>query len=304
MRLAVLGLGLIGGSVVRALRRPGPSAPADPWSGHLEIAAWSPSGEGPRRALAAGLVDLAAPSPERALEGSAVVLLAGPPTGVLEWLDRLAAILDGGTAAPVVTDVASTKGAIGARADALGLRFVGGHPMAGRETSGFGASSPDLFVGRPWVVVPGRAADEAAVVLVEGLARAVGAVPIRMAADEHDRAVAAISHLPLVASVALVESVLGTPGTPPPDDGDRLRRLAASGWRDATRLARGDPAMGAGILATNRAAIASRLRRFRTVLDEWLAILEAESLDAPGLAERLAAARARLEAGEHDGSAG
>lgn len=301
MRLAVLGLGLIGGSVVRALRRPRPADPADPWSGGLEIAAWSPSGVGPRRARAEGLVDLAAGSPEAALEGAEVVLLAGPPTSVLEWLDALAARLarPGGGAA-VVTDVASTKAAIVARAEALGLRFVGGHPMAGRETSGYPAGSADLFVGRPWVVVPSRSADEAAIGLVEGLARAVGAVPVRMAAAEHDRAVAAISHLPLLASVALAETVLGRPGEPPPEGLEAALRLAASGWRDTTRLARGEPAMGAGILGTNRAAVADGVRRLRAVLDDWLAVLEAEPLDEAAVAERLAAARARLVRGAED----
>lgn len=304
MRLAVLGFGLIGGSVVRALRRPGPPAPDAAWSRDLEIAAWSPSGEGPRRALGAGLVQVAAPSPETAIEGAGVVLLAGPPTSVLEWLDRLVAIRGADPhSGPVVTDVASTKGAIVARADALGLRFVGGHPMAGRETSGFGASDPELLVDRPWVVVPGRAADEEAVALVEGLARAAGALPVRMTAEAHDRVVAAISHLPLLASVALVESVLGAPGSASADDVGMLRRLAASGWRDATRLARGNPAMGAGILVTNRAAVAERLRRFRAVVDEWLAILEADTVDALSVAERLARARARIESGTDDGPA-
>lgn len=295
MRLAVLGLGLIGGSVVRALRRPRPADPADPWSEDLEIAAWSPSRVGPRRALAEGLVDLAAESPEAALEGAGVVLLAGPPTSVLEWLDALAVRLPrraGRT--PVVTDVASTKATIVTRAEALGLRFVGGHPMAGRETSGFAAGSADLFAGRPWVVVPSRSADEAAVGLVEGLARAVGAVPIRMAAAEHDRAVAAVSHLPLLASVALAETVLGRPGEAPPEGLEAALRLAASGWRDTTRLARGDPAMGAGILVTNRAAIADGVRRLRAVLDDWLAVLETEALDEAAVTERLGTARNRL----------
>ena len=299
MRLALVGFGLIGGSVVRALRR-GAGAP-DPWSSDLEIAAWSPSGEGPRRAAEEGLVDLAPASAEAALEGAGLVLLAGPPTTVLEWLDRLAGPLAGPLGPDaVVTDVASTKAAIVERADRLGLRFVGGHPMAGRETRGFGASRADLFDGRPWVIVPGRGADEPAVGLVEGLARAVGAVPVRMAAPEHDLAVAAISHLPLLASVALAETVLGRPGEPVPFGTETALRLAAGGWRDATRLARGDPAMGAGIVATNRAAVAEGLRRFRLVVEDWLALLEADPVDEAAVAARLAATRARLEGGADD----
>lgn len=295
MRLAVLGLGLIGGSVVRALRRPGATAD-DAWAADLEIAAWSPSGDGPRRAAAEGIVDLAAESADAAVAGADVVLLAGPPRTVFVWLDAFGGPLrDRLPEAAVVTDVASTKAAIVERAETLRLRFVGGHPMAGRETSGYVAARADLFEARPWVVVPAETADDRAIELVEGLARAVGAVPVRMAAEEHDRAVAAVSHLPLLASVALVETVLGRPGEAAPDDAAVAARLAASGWRDATRLARGEPAMGAGILSTNRAAVAERVRRLRAILDDWLAVLDGH-VDEEIVRERLAAARARLEA--------
>jgi prephenate dehydrogenase len=162
--------------------------------------------------------------------------------------------------------------------------------MAGRETSGYAAATPDLFAGRPWVVVPTDPDDQVAIVAVETLAVAAGARPVRMDPAEHDAAVAAISHVPLVLAAALVESVAG--------DGDwpSSRRLAASGWRDMTRLARGDVAMGSGIAVTNASAIAARLHRFRTVIDGWLAELErAGGPDEAALADRLAAARDRLD---------
>ena len=197
-----------------------------------------------------------------------------------------------------MTDVASTKALIVERAGSLGLRFVGGHPMAGRETSGFGAASPTLFVGRPWVVVPGDPADSAAIDRVEELARAVGAIPVRMNAAAHDAAVAMISHLPLLAAAALVEAAVGAPGAPPLAEWPAAAALAASGWRDSTRLARGDPTMGAGIAATNATALAARLRAYREQLDAWLALLEARGPDGlpdeAAIRERLAAARDRL----------
>jgi prephenate dehydrogenase len=111
--------------------------------------------------------------------------------------------------------------------------------------------------------------------------------------------VAAISHLPLVAAVALTESVAGVvaDGETGREDWPEARSLAASGWRDMTRLARGDVAMGAGIAATNAAALATRLRDYRDRLDEWITLLEApDGPDAGELEARLAAARARLEA--------
>ena len=284
MRVAILGFGLIGGSLARALRT---AADREAWS----IAAWSPTGEGTRRAAADGTIALAASSAAEALEGAELVVLAAPPMNTLDLIARLGnglgAALEPGA---VITDVASTKGAIVAAAAERGLRFVGGHPMAGRETTGYAAGSADLFIGRPWVVVPTDPDDQPAILAVETLAVAAGGQPLRMDAADHDAAVAAISHLPLVVAAALVESVAG--------DGDwpSSRRLAASGWRDMTRLARGDVAMGSGIAATNAPAIAARLHRFRTVIDAWLAALEQPGgPDEAAIAERLGVARTRLD---------
>jgi prephenate dehydrogenase len=147
--------------------------------------------------------------------------------------------------------------------------------------------------------VPGHAARSEDVVLVEWLARACGATPIRMSAGEHDAAAAAISHLPLVVSAALVEAVVGAGDEPDLPAWPAAARLAATGWQGMTRLARGDPAMGAGILATNAAPVAARLRDLGAVIDAWIADLErAGGPDESALRERLAAARRRLEAGD------
>jgi prephenate dehydrogenase len=289
VRLALLGLGLIGGSVARAAHAAG-------W----HVAAWTPSGAGPRVALERGAVDVAAGTIREAVRDCDLVVLAAPPTACLELLEAL-----GGPARDelgpdaVVSDVASTKALLAERAAILGLRYVGGHPMAGRETSGFEAGSADLFRDRPWVVVPSDPADEAAVARVEELARVCGARPLRMAAAEHDAAVAAISHLPLVVAAALVEAVAGGPGEPVAAGWPAAATLAASGWAGATRLARGDPVMGAGIAATNAAQVAAGVRAVRERLDEWLLLLEAGPGGGPpdeaALRERFAAARDRLE---------
>lgn len=291
MHVAILGLGLVGGSVARALR----AAPGGGWT----VAGWTPSGETPARALAAGMLDAAPGSLGDALAGADLVVLAAPPTACLALVDLLAGS-ERAAMAPgaVVTDVASTKARLVARADAAGLRFVGGHPMAGRETSGWEAGDAGLFRGRPWVVVPGAATDEEDAARVESLARACGAVPLRMDAATHDAAVAAISHLPLFVAAALVEAVAGGSGEAEPAGWPAASRLAASGWRDATRLARGDPAMGAGIAATNAAPIAAGLRAVRERLDAWIALFETTGAagmpDEVTLRARLAAARDRL----------
>jgi prephenate dehydrogenase len=289
MRIAFLGFGLIAGSVARALRA---------GDGAWHLVAWSPSGDGPRAALADGVLDEAAERAGQAIETADLVVLAAPPLEVVALLDDLGGPLRPALApGAVVTDVASTKRRIVARAEDLGLSFVGGHPMAGRETTGYGAADASLFVDRPWIVCPGSAS-EREIATVEALALAVGARPLRMDPAAHDRAAAAISHLPLVVAAALVESVAGGPASGPGagDDLAAVRTLAASGWRDMTRLARGDIAMGAGIAATNADLLAERIRALRGVLDAWLVELEmGAGPDAERLAGRLGQARRLLE---------
>jgi prephenate dehydrogenase len=153
----------------------------------------------------------------------------------------------------------------------------------------------DLFVDRPWVVVPGALASDADVDRVAALARACLARVVVMDASAHDRAVAGISHLPLVVAVALVEAVVGATAAAA-RDWPEAAGLAAGGWRDTTRLAHGDPAMGAAILATNAPALAARIRDLRAVLDVWLAELErSDGPDETAIARRLEAARAMLD---------
>ena len=291
MRIALLGLGLIGGSIARALAaRDADGRPiTEP---RPVLSAWSPSGNGPRHALEDGVVDEAPGELEGAIAGAELVVLAGPPVACLELVGRLEELrgvaLDD---AATVTDVASTKGLLVERANACGLRFVGGHPMAGRELTGYGASVADLFVDRPWVVVRGAHADDADVARVEWLARACGARPLGLSAAEHDAAVAAISHVPLVLAAALAGGVAGAPATDLGVDWAVAHELAATGWRDMTRLALGDPAMGAGIAATNAENIARVLRLVRDELDGWIEALESEPGSTPD-PERL---RARFE---------
>jgi prephenate dehydrogenase len=291
MRVAILGFGLIGGSIARAL--------AVRAGGDWSIAAWSPRGDGPRAAAAEGTVDLAAPDLMKAVAGADVIILAAPPIACLDLLEELAGPLRQRLAPDaIVTDVASTKRRIVERAAALELPFVGGHPMAGREATGYEAADAALFTDRPWVIcADGAPADR--VNLVERLVRASGGRPVRMGAEAHDAAVASISHLPLIVSAALVEAVSGIRGSEPDPDWPAARALAASGWRDMTRLARGDPAMGAGIAATNEDLLADRVRALRAALGGWLEELERRGgPDPTSIEARLAAVRSALAVDE------
>ena len=284
VKVALLGFGLIGGSIAYALRR----NPED-WT----IAAWSPTGAGPAIARAEELIDEASDSPARAIQGADLVVIAAPPLAALELIDDLAGPLMGDLGPDaVVTDVVSTKSAIVARAEAARVRFVGGHPMAGREVGGFDAARAALFRGRPWVVIPASTARHGDRERVEAFVEACGGVPVDMTPQDHDTAVAAISHLPLVLAAALVEAVAGGAGDAARPDWPASARLAATGWEGATRLARGDVEMGTGIAATNAPAIAARLRDVRSVLDAWLAHLDGPAgPDADRIRARFAEAR-------------
>ena len=295
-RIAFLGFGLIAGSVARALAAGGAAVERP------TLIAWSPSNTGPEAAVREGVIDATADDPTEALEAADLIVIGAPPLETIELVRQLGGSwrpsLDPGA---VVTDLASTKAQVVAAADAADLPFVGGHPMAGRESAGYASSTPELFAGRPWVIVPGRSAGAEAEARVTWLATACGARPVRMDAPTHDAAAAAISHLPLVIAATLVEAVAG---------GDREQPgwvaavpLAASGWRDMTRLARGDVRMGAGIAATNPGPLLDGLREMRAAIDGWIGELERDGgPDAGRLEARLRAARDRLERSAGDGA--
>ena len=284
MRVTVLGLGQIGGSIARALVA----------AGH-PVRAWTPTGAEPRIAAPDGIEP--ARSFREALAGADLVVLAAPPLACLELIDRLADDRPetvrgerGGLALDAaVTDVASTKALIVTRARQRGLRFVGGHPMAGRESTGYGSSDPALFVDRPWVVVPADPADDVAAERVATMIAACRARPVHMAADEHDRAVALISHLPLLVSAALAETAARSADWP------MAQALAANGWAGMTRLARGDVRMGSGIFATNASEVAVNLAALRETLDRWAADLTGSDVEGR-TGTRLADAREILAA--------
>ncbi len=184
----------------------------------------------------------------------------------------------------VVTDVASVKSgplnALDAQADLS--RYVGGHPMAGRERSGAVAARGDLFVGRPWVLTPNEHTTDAAIAVARHLAVDLGAVPTLMPAGEHDAAVARISHVPQVAA-SLVAGRLA-------DAHELAVSLAGQGLRDVTRIAASDPGLWVQILGANAAPVAEVLEALTLDLTRVVAALRrlADDPDAPGARADLA----------------
>ena len=195
-----------------------------------------------------------------------LVVVAVPPAAVAAVVvERLAR-----HRGAVVTDVSSVK-ALPLRTLLSGPveldRYVGGHPMAGSERSGPGAARADLFAGRPWAVTPHPQSRPSAVAVVHRVARAAGAVPVTLDAQDHDEAVAAVSHLPHVAASAVAASLTAATGS--------TLALTGPGLRDVTRIAAGSPALWTDILTANAGPVAAGIRGLRDGLAQFLEVLEA-----------------------------
>jgi prephenate dehydrogenase len=239
MRIAVLGVGLVGGSIgLASKRRLG-----------AEVSGFDPDPVARERALERQTVDRIADSIAAALEGAEVIFCAAP-VGVLPDLvsEALAASGEGA----VVTDVGSTKGALVAQARGPAEeRFIGGHPLAGAETAGVENARADLFEGARWYLTP---TERSSGLLYDRLQRTIsdlGARPQAIDAAAHDRLMATVSHLPHVIANVLVEQAAAAAA----EESERLPEVGPS-FRDTTRIAGANPAIWGDIFATNREAVA------------------------------------------------
>ena len=258
-RLAVVGLGLLGGSVAKAARARGLARSIVAVGRRLETI---------EAARQDGTVDEVTTDLAAGVAGADFCLLATPVT-TLEGL--LPAVWGAAADGALITDVGSTKASIVAATDRLAgqrpLRFVGSHPMAGSEKSGYGVARADLFQGATVVLTPTERTDAAALERVAALWDAFGARVLRLEPAAHDRAVAAVSHLPHFVADALVDAVLRM------DAG--FFEVAGRGFRDTTRIAAGSPPMWREIFHDNRAALAEALAAFRKSLDHLEAMVAA-----------------------------
>lgn len=255
--LAVVGLGLMGGSMALALRD---------CAGTITGVDNDPQ----TRAYAVnnGVVDQATDDLKRGVNNADVVILATPVRVIVEMLNRrIGSYLRNNT---LLIDLGSTKQDICEAMGHLpiGIQAIGGHPMTGKERSGVAASDGDLWANRPFVLSPTRRTTPAAKLRALALINAIGAVPIEMEAERHDRVVAAISHLPYLLSMGLVATVAREA-----DADDDVWQLAAGGFRDTSRLAGSDIKMMGDILSTNTQAVARLLALFRVQLAQIEAML-------------------------------
>jgi prephenate dehydrogenase len=241
-RVAVIGTGLIGGSIGLALGER-----------DYEVVGWDRDELRRIRARELGAIGVVAASIDDAVAGADLVIVAVPVGAIAV---TVVAALDAGAA--VVTDVGSVKAPVVTEVEKLrpdeSARFVGGHPMAGSEQDGIDGADASLFVGSTWVLTPSANTDERSYTIALRVIRDLGGDLVTLTPEHHDELVALVSHVPQLAASTLMDVASATE-----EDRPTLMRLAAGGFRDMTRIAAGHPGIWPDILATNRDAVLGAL---------------------------------------------
>ncbi len=272
LRIGIVGLGLIGGSLGLDLRA----------QGHYVIGV-SRRPETCERAIAKGAVDWGSTDP-KVLTALDVVFLCPPIGSILSVALEIVPYLSKET---VLTDVGSVKEQIVPALEKLWPRYVGGHPMAGTAEAGIEAACSQLFVNAPYVLTPTLHTDAAAIDCVAQIIHDLGAKLLYATPTDHDRAVAWISHLPVMVSAALLLANAQEADEP---IRSLAQQLASSGFRDTSRVGGGNPELGRMMAEYNRAALRHCLIHYRATLDHLLRQIEQE--DWQGLEANLSAAQA------------
>jgi arogenate dehydrogenase (NADP+) len=256
MKIGIAGLGLIGGSLGLDFRS----------LGH-DVFGVSRRAETCQQAIALGVADYAG-TDLSLLAAAEVVFLCTPLAAIKPTVLQLLPHLSPNT---VLTDVGSVKASVVAEIAPLWHNFVGGHPMAGRAESGLEAAQPNLFVGAAYVLTPISNTPTSAIACVETLVRSLQTKIYHCQPAAHDRAVALISHLPVMVSASLIATCL----TEPDDAVLKLAQtLASSGFRDTSRVGGGNPELGVMMARYNREELLRSLQIYRTQLDQIATLIE------------------------------
>lgn len=275
--LCIVGLGLMGASLAQAVRPK-----------YARITAVTRRQETADEALRRNIADAATTDFAVGVADADIVVLAAPVRTIIQQLEQITSFLK----KPVLlTDLGSTKSEIVRAMNALPahIRAVGSHPMCGKEVTGLDAADATLYQNKTWVLTRTERTDDEAFAEIKALADAAGANTLELDAERHDKLVSLISHLPYAVSAALMSTVDAASLNDP-----TVYRVAASGFRDTTRIAASDVSMMLDILMTNRDAVLSGVRDFQFTLDQFAAMLERR--DEAGLRAYLdSAATARRE---------
>ena len=255
MLVTIIGLGLIGGSIGLALRKGKRSS----W----EVVGHSRRTETTANALSMGAIDRAETKLRDAIGQAELIIIATPVLTTKEVFSNMAPDVPPGC---IVTDTGSTKVQVMKWAQELlppTVSFIGGHPMAGRETYGIRAAEADLFRGCTYCLTPSEKASPESVDTVIGMTKKLRATPLLIGPQEHDDLVAGISHLPMVLSAALVSLTTENPSW------SKMSKLASSGYHDLTRLASGNPEVNSHICLSNQEAITDWIDKFSHELERY-----------------------------------
>lgn len=260
--VTIIGLGLIGGSIGLALRqrkKPG-------W----EIVGYSRRQETVANALSLGAIERGENNLKDAVKQADFVIIATPVLTVKEIFSEIAPHLP---FACIITDTASTKVQVMKWAEEIlppTVDFIGGHPMAGRETYGIQAAEAELFQGCTYCLTSSEKSSSKSIDTVIGMVKKLGAIPFFIDAQEHDNLVAGISHLPMLLSAALVSLTTKNPSW------SKMSKLAASGYHDLTRLASGSPELNVHICLSNKEAIVNWMDKFSQELERYRQLVAEE----------------------------
>lgn len=256
MKIGILGLGLIGGSLGYDLRSLG-----------YDVLGVTRQESTCKRAIALGIVDQA--SVDMSLLAAADVVFICTPIGMI--IPQFQQLINYLPATTVITDVGSVKAPIVQNIAPIWENFIGGHPMAGTADSGIDAAQRHLFMGRPYVLTPDATTPKTAISLIAEIVRSLGANLYYCPPEQHDTAVSLISHLPVMVSASLIATCMGE------TDSQVLQlaqNLASSGFRDTSRVGGGNPELGVMMAKYNRQALLSSLHQYRQNLDELTNLIE------------------------------
>jgi prephenate dehydrogenase len=263
--VAILGLGLIGGSLACALRRSGFSQ---------RFIAYAHREPSLRRGVELGIIDDFTLDLDEVIAQADILVLCAPTLVAADMLREILPKVAQAAHSPVITDVASVKGNLYAAAlevsGSMPPKLVLAHPIAGSERSGVDAADADLFVNHRVIVTPVEGNDEAAVELVRAMWASTGAEVVDMTVSGHDAVLAATSHLPHVLAYALVDSLAQS------DSSEDIFRFAAGGFRDFTRIASSDPVMWRDIAIANKSALLASIDAFGAHLSQLRQAVEAQ----------------------------
>ncbi|MFH1826518.1 MAG: prephenate dehydrogenase/arogenate dehydrogenase family protein [bacterium] len=256
MRIAIIGLGLIGGSIGLGLKQLLLTSRLAP-----VVVGIPRQEETIGQAISRGAIDEGTTDLIKGVTDADLVFICTPINLIIPTLEKIVPVLKKGA---IVTDVGSSKHEIVSQADKLmpkGTYFVAGHPLAGKEKAKLGAAEAKLFDGKTWVLTPTARTSKKALAKIADIIRMVGGLPLELDPKLHDLVVAGISHVPLAVAAALVNTVADT------EEGQaEMKKLAASGFRDTTRIASGDPILGVDMFTTNKKAVLKMIKAFKKSL--------------------------------------